>query len=240
MEQSTKNERDKKYNLWARKMPTVICLIFPFTIFLVIAFSQEDVKKEEIVWYMTKVIAWGSAIFTALIFLLKAVIRDFSAMMVDNLFFNCKIRHYMYRILMKKGRGISEASYNRIVKFQKEKRQIDIEEVNIGEAEKLKRVKDVVSDIKNKTREDNIVFEYNCFYGFYRNLLGGTIISTLLVYFSSHVFGILLDATHISITDYLYPILLIFFFVSIIFMYYNDYKYAKKMFAAYLTFLDKE
>lgn len=84
------------------------------------------------------------------------------------------------------------------------------------------------------------MFEYNCFYGFYRNLLGGTIISTLLVYFSSHVFGILLDATHISITDYLYPILLIFFFVSIIFMYYNDYKYAKKMFAAYLTFLDKE
>ena len=48
MEQSAKNERDKKYNLWARKMPTVICLIFPFTIFLVIAFSQEDVKKEEI------------------------------------------------------------------------------------------------------------------------------------------------------------------------------------------------
>lgn len=45
MEQSAKNERDKKYNLWARKLPTVICLIFPFTIFLVIAFSQEDVKK---------------------------------------------------------------------------------------------------------------------------------------------------------------------------------------------------
>ena len=69
MEQSAKNERDKKYNLWARKMPTVICLIFPFTIFLVIAFSQEDVKKEEIVWYVTKVIAWGGAIFTALMFL---------------------------------------------------------------------------------------------------------------------------------------------------------------------------
>ena len=54
MDQSAKNERDKKYNLWARKMPTVICLIFPFTIFLVIAFSQEDVKKEEFVWYVTK------------------------------------------------------------------------------------------------------------------------------------------------------------------------------------------
>lgn len=240
MEQSAKNERDKKYNLWARKMPTVICLIFPFTIFLVIAFSQEDVKKEEIVWYVTKVIAWGGAIFTALMFLLKAVIRDFSAMMVDNLFFNFMCRHYMHKILMKKGCGISEASYNRIVRFQKEKRQIDIEEVNIGNDEKFKRVKDVVFDIKNETREDNIVFEYNCFYGFYRNLLGGTIISSLLVYFSSHIFGTLLAATHISITDYLYPILLILFVICIIFMYYNDYKYAKKMFAAYLTFLDKE
>ena len=240
MEQSAKNERDKKYNLWAREMPTVICLIFPFTIFLVIVFSQEYVEKEEIVWYATKVIAWGGAIFTALMFLLKAVIRDFSAMLVDNLFFNGLICHYMYRILMKKGSGISEASYNRIVAFQKENRQIDIEDVNIDKTEKLKRVKDVVSDIKNETREDNIVFEYNCFYGFYRNLLGGTIISALLVYFCSCIFGTLLEATHISITDYLYPILLILFVVCAIFMYYNDYKYAKKMFAAYLTFLDKE
>ncbi|WP_308395398.1 hypothetical protein [Prevotella sp.] len=167
MEQSAKNERDKKYNLWARKMPTVICLIFPFTIFLLIAFSQEDVKKEEIVWYVTKVIAWGGAIFTALMFLLKAVIRDFSAMMVDNLFFNFMCRHYMHKILMKKGCGISEASYNRIVRFQKEKRQIDIEEVNIDEDEKFKRVKDVVFDIKNETREDNIVIASMAFIEIY-------------------------------------------------------------------------
>lgn len=189
---------------------------------------------------MTKVIAWGGAIFTALMFLLKAVIRDFSAMLVDNLFFNGLICHYMHRILMKKGCGISEASYKRIVAFQKENRLIDIEDVNIDKTEKLKRVKDVVSNIKNETREDNIVFEYNCFYGFYRNLLGGTIISALLVYFCSCIFGTLLEATHVSITDYLYPILLILFVVCAIFMYYNDYKYAKKMFAAYLTFLDKE
>lgn len=240
MDQKAKNERDKKYNCWARKMPAVICLIFPFTIFLVIAFSQENVKGGNVAWYLTKAIAWGGAIFTALMFLLKAVIRDFSAMLVDNLFFNGLIRHYMYRILMKKGCGISEASYNRIVAFQKEKRQLDLEDVNIDKNEKMKRVKDVVFNIKNETREDNIVFEYNCFYGFYRNLLGGTIISSLLVYFSSHIFGTLLAATHISVTDYLYPILLILFVVCIIFMYYNDYKYAKKMFAAYLTFLDKE
>ena len=80
-------------------------------------------------------------------FLLKAVIRDFSAMLVDNLFFNSMWRHYMYKILMEKGRGISEASYNRIVTFQKEKRQIDIGDVNIDEKEKLKRVEDIVSDI---------------------------------------------------------------------------------------------
>lgn len=129
-------------------------------------------------------------------FLLKAVIRDFSAMLVDNLFFNSMWRHYMYKILMEKGRGISEASYNRIVTFQKEKRQIDIGDVNIDEKEKLKRVEDIVSDIKNKTREDNIVFEYNCFYGFYRNLLGGIIISSLLVYFCSHIFGALLAAAN--------------------------------------------
>ena len=239
MEQKAKNERDKKYNLWARKMPAIICLIFPFTIFLVIAFSQDEIKEEDIVWYVTKAIAWGGAIFTALMFLLKAVIRDFSAMLVDNIFFNCWIRHFMYRILIKKGCGISDASYDKIVSYQKEQRKIDIEENSISKQEKLKRVKDVVSNIKNETREDNIVFEYNCFYGFYRNLLGGTIISVLLVYFSSHIFANLLAATHINITEYLYPILIAIFVISAVFMYYNDMKYAKKMFAAYLTFLDK-
>jgi len=239
MDQNEKREKDKKYNLWARKMPAIICLIFPFTIFLVIAFSQDEIKEEDIVWYVTKAIAWGSAIFTALMFLLKAVIRDFSAMLVDSVFFNCCIRHYMDRILMEKGCGVSEASYNRIVAYQKDKRGIDIEEVGINKREKWKRVKDVVFNIKNETREDNIVFEYNCFYGFYRNLLGGTIISALLVYFSSHIFDNLLEATHIDITEYLYPILIGIFVVSVIFMYYNDKKYAKKMFAAYLTFLDK-
>lgn len=239
MEQSVKNERDKKYNLWARRMPAVICLIFPFSIFLVIAFSQNIVQQDKFVWYVTKILVWGGAIFTALMFLLKAVIRDLSAIIVDNLFFNelC-YSHYMYRILMKKGRGISEASYDRIVKYQKEKRCIDIDDTSINEKEKLKRIKDVVFNIKNKTREDNIVFEYNCFYGFYRNLVGGTLISAFLVYSSSHLFDSLIASTGIPITDYLYPILVILMLLSIVFMYYNDWKYAKKMFAAYLAYLD--
>lgn len=240
MEQKEKTERDKKYNLWARRMPAIICLIFPFSIFLVIAFSQKAVKQDEIVWYVTKALAWGGAIFTALMFLLKAVIRDFSALLVDNLFFNKRYySHYMYRILMKKGRGISEASYDKIVKFQKEKRNIDIGENNIAEDEKNKRIKDVVYNIKNETREDNIVFEYNCFYGFYRNLLGGSIISLALVFFSSKIFNDLISSSGINIIEYLYPILIILVAVSLVFMYYSDRKYAIKMFNFYLTNIDK-
>lgn len=121
MDQNAKNERDKKYNLWARKMPAVICLIFPFSIFLVIVFSQDNVKGEDVLWYLTKAIAWGSAIFTSLMFLLKAVIRDFSTILADNIFFNCRCRHYMYKILLKRGLGISVASYNKIVAYQKKK-----------------------------------------------------------------------------------------------------------------------
>lgn len=241
MDQNAKNERDKKYNLWARRMPAVICLIFPFSIFLVIAFSQESVKQDEISWYVTKALAWGGAIFTALMFLLKAIIRDFSAMIVDNLFFNklC-YSHYMYRILMKKGRGISGASYNKIVKYQKEKKGIDIEENGIDNAEKNKRIKDVVYNIKNETREDNVVFEYNCFYGFYRNLFGGAIISLVLVSFSSKIFDSLISSTGISITDYLYPVLIVIMVLSFVFMYYNDRKYAIKMFNSYLTTIDNQ
>lgn len=220
-------------------MPAIICLIFPFSIFLVIAFSQNIVEQDEFVWYVTKVFVWGGTIFTALMFLLKAVIRDFSAIIVDNLFFNkLYYSHYMYRILMKKGRGISEASYDKIVKYQKEQRGIDIDDTGVNEKEKLKRIRDVVFNIKNRTREDNIVFEYNCFYGFYRNLVGGTLISAFLVYFSSHLFDSLIVSTGIPITDYLYPILVILMLLSIVFMYYNDRKYAKKMFAAYLASLD--
>ena len=145
----------------------------------------------------------------------------------------------MYRILLKKCEAISESSYAKIVKYQKEKRNIDIEEIGIDEEEKLKRVKDIVYNIKNMTRDDNIVFEYNCFYGFYRNLLGGTIISAILVFISSKMFNEAIIKTGIPITDYLYPIIGSICAISILFMYYSDYKYATKMYAAYLTYIDK-
>lgn len=239
MDQSAKDERDKKYNLWARKMPTVICLVFPFSIFMVIAFSQDNITKDEMMWYMTKTIAWGGAVFTSLLFLMKAIIRDLSAILADNVFFNKFYRHFMYQILLKRGKGISAASYDKIVEYQKNKRGICIEDQGVDEEEKLKRVEDIVCNIKNMTRDDNIVFEYNCFYGFYRNLLGGSIISGFLVYVSSHMFNEFIARTNISITDYLYPSICIIFIISVIFMYYSDYKYAKKMYAAYLIHLDE-
>lgn len=239
MAEYNKSERDKKYNMWARNFPAYICLAFPLVIFLLYFMDQSPTGQERFSVWITKIIAWASAIFPALFFSLRVLIRDLSSLLVDNIFYN---RYWpkksMYRILITPGKIISKASCNRIIKHQKDTRQLDLDESGITKDERWKRVKDIVYDIKNKTREDNIVFEYNCFYGFYRNMIGAMIIAILMLSFINHFFDFI-PQDILNYIPYLVYICLSLIVISIVFMYRNDYKYAKKMFIFYLTSIDK-
>ena len=228
-------EKDKKYNRWAREIPTYICIAFPFSFFLLVLYESDKNVQNSIQWFITKVIMWGAAIFPALFFLLRMFIRDFSSFIADNILFQwyCKYYiwpRYMYRVLLKEGCGISKSSFD-IIKDELKKSGFDI--LCKDKSERKLVIKDAISHIKNSTREDSIVFEYNIFYGFYRNTAGGLLLVNILFYIFSlanlPITKGLGDA--MSIIQYAIWIL---FAICIIFMYYNDYKYALKMIRLYL------
>lgn len=230
-----KEKRDKKYNRQAREYPTYICLVFPLIIFLYVMANLDKQGQNTIQWFITKALLWGAAIFPALFFLLKMLIRNISKLLVDNVLFAwCICPHYMYRILLNKGKGISEASWEKI-KTVYEKKKLDISESD--ENQKKKIIIDVVSDIKNSTREDNIVFEYNFIYGFYRNLFGGLIIIMILfgiaLYMLSEVTNILAINVR-NIIGYTYCVTIPLTVICLIMIYVSDRDYALKMFHFFL------
>lgn len=232
-------KRDKKYNHWAREIPTYICMAFPFAIFLLVMFQTNKENQDSIQWLITEALLWGSAIFPALFFLLRMLIRDFSSFISEWIFFQwygCFYLwpQYMYQILLKKGIGISDESYDKIKRVQQRRG------LNLDEPDKKKRkriIKDIVYNIKNSTREDNIVFEYNAFYGFYRNMVGGLIITAILVHFVIRPY---LYCNLIKSIEAITCFILVLIVICLVFMYRNDYNYAIKMFHAYLKKLDSE
>ena len=66
-------------------------------------------------------------------------------------------------------------------------------DISIPEAEKVfkcslkrdtdyrQKVNEAVSLIREDTRHDSILFEYNCIYGFYRNLAGGMLLNIIML-----------------------------------------------------------
>lgn len=229
-------EKDKKYNRWAREIPTIICIAFPFSFFLLVLFELDKDVQDSIQWFITKVIMWGAAIFPALFFLLRMLIRDFSSLIADNILFqwygNFYIwPRYMYRVFLKEGVGISKRSFEMI------KDKLNNSGFDLGCAdkdEKKRLIKDSINHIKNSTREDSIVFEYNIFYGFYRNMVGGLLLVNIMFY--------ILSFTNLPIINSLggamsiiQLAIWILFAICLIFMYYSDYKYALKMIRLYLT-----
>ena len=112
-------EKDTKYNRWAREIPTYICMAFPFSLFLFALFEMDKERQDTIQWFLAKAVMWGAAIFPALFFLLRMIIRDFSSLIADNLLFQWWGNYYlwprfMYRIFLKEGTCISDNSMKEI------------------------------------------------------------------------------------------------------------------------------
>ena len=234
-------EKDTKYNRWAREIPTYICMAFPFSLFLFVLFEMDKERQDSIQWFLAKAVMWGAAIFPALFFLLRMIIRDFSSLIADNLLFQWWGKYYlwprfMYRIFLKEGTCISDNSMKEI-KNNLSKKGFKLDDCKNDEKKRI--IKEIIEYIKNSTRDDGIVFEYNIFYGFYRNMVGGLFLINLLFYFLSFLDFNLTNNLKTEIST-IHLIIWALFGICLFFMYYSDYKYAVKMIYYYLTIKDKQ
>ena len=79
----------------------------------------------------------------------------------------------------------TEEQKNEIRKKIKSKKNIDLQKYKLKtfrNKKYVKRVDEAVAWLLDITRFDNILFEYNCIYGFWRNLTGALLVDALFIF----------------------------------------------------------
>lgn len=224
--------RDRKYNEWARRNPAIVSIVFP--LLAVIYFFQEYTVELNNVRYIVGVILSFGSIVPALFFFYQSSIREISVLLVEwPLFFffgrpaanlmkkkNCILSaHRKARILKKANEAGIGAIYTD-------------EDKSKGYYERRKIAREAFEKIRETCRENPVVFEFNCTYGFFRNLSGGLIVDLLicggLAYYNcKHTMG--LDPV-IGMSTVIIGALLFF---CLICTYYSAVRYAKRVYVLY-------
>lgn len=221
-------KRDKKYNLWARQYPACISLSFGFVIFLYYLITTEKMEVDNVKYIFNTLLSLGS-IVPALFFLYMFVIRDISKWLED-----CIYALYgkpTTNLLTIEDTTFSKDRQNDI----RQRITTEFSQFNAGgnysktNKDYCKSVDEIVLNIREKTRESNILFEFNCIYGFYRNLSGGLLLNLLLLMLIFLLFPIVRD-----LIVGLFLIDLSLFILSLILTASNGKRYAKRLYIVYL------
>lgn len=176
MSKINQKERDRKYNNWARRNPAIISIVFPLLVS--VYFFQNYTSELSNTRYIVGVILSFSSIIPALLFFYQTVIRDLAIFIVEKLIFRVFGKPAV-NLLKKKNSELSQKRRERLLK----KAQA-IEIIVSSAPDKEKEYEEILCDffeqIREKVRDNSIVFEFNCFYGFYRNLSAGLIVDLLM------------------------------------------------------------
>ena len=102
----------------------------------------------------------------------------------------------------------------------------------------VKRVDEAVTWLLDVTRFDDILFEYNCIYGFWRNLTGALLVDALLIFGIAAVnkWWYALPFGHILVWIGIAVILLLV--ITTLISYNNGYIFAKKVYDVFMNLDD--
>ena len=180
MSEVNQENRDRKYNEWARRNPAIVSIVFPLLV--AIYFFQEYTAELNNVRYVVGVVLSFGAIIPALLFFYQSSIREISVLIVEKPMFFIFGRPAAN--LMKKSCSIlSEQRKERILKKAKED-NIDAiytdGDIPKGCFARRQVAREAFEKIREKCRKNPVVFEFNCTYGFFRNLSGGLIVDLLI------------------------------------------------------------
>ena len=130
----------------------------------------------------------------------------------------------------------SETYINRIINKIEKDFHISIkskEEQRRNETEARKEIVNAVQCIREKTRDNEILLQYNIQFGFCRNLMGGLVVASMISV--ALIIACLTQGMSCRIQVAFLGIELIAFLLSFWFLKYRGKAYAKQLYAAYLT-----
>ena len=236
----TSEKRNKKYNDWARTRPASVFLAIPILLAVVMGINEMVVTR---MWikagaYLLSI----SAISTALFFLLKLTLRDISKVYPEAILFCDRIKP-TNRLLYSNDSIFSDERKASMRKKIKAKKGIDLQKMKVKTYNNKKYVKfvdEAVSWLRDVTRFDDILFEYNCFYGFWRNLTAALLMDSLFLFglaaFNKWVFTLPLGSTYV----WLAVAVLVLSVLSTIVTYKNGLVYARKVYDVFMNLGDEK
>ena len=180
MSEINQENRDKKYNEWARRNPAIISIVFPLLV--AVYFFQEYYDELSDVRYIVGAILSFGSIIPALFFFYQSSIREFSILFVERPLFWVFGRPSSN--LMKKKNNVFSAQRKERIINKAKAQGIELicpdEDKLKSRSEKTRIMREAFEVIREVYRDNPIVFEFNCTYGFFRNLSGGLIVDLLI------------------------------------------------------------
>ncbi len=183
------NEYDRLYNRIARDQSAYISLLFPL-IYAIIYLNDTNSlgTYDHVIIYIFNSLVSLVLFLPALFFLYKQIIRGVSEIITEEFLF--RLANPKYVPFRNNCLSISKNSKRKLGQLLKEKLKIDIQHFLESANRKRKNeffktgIKEAIIHIREiqNISKDNIVFEYNCIYGFFRNLVGGMAINLLIYY----------------------------------------------------------
>ena len=230
--------KDKLYEKKARLYPVIVAMLMP--LLLIIYLSSRIIatlNQLEEIWNIAISIIPATLITGALTYGVKSLSRSTSkALFQFPLFKENETKMPTTESILWKNNFLSKQNINRI----HEKIHSDLglellsEEQEQNDEEQARLIiADAVKQIREKTRDNIILFNYNCNFGFIRNYMGASIWAFVIVL----VIGIL-NVVSSLIDNRLFLIvlllILISFPISLLIMKQNGREYARQLFTAYL------
>lgn len=230
--------KDKLYEKKARLYPVIVAMLMP--LLLIIYLSSRIIatlNQLEEIWNIAISIIPATLITGALTYGVKSLSRSTSkALFQFPLFKENETKMPTTELILWKNNFLSKQNINRI----HEKIHSDLglellsEEQEQNDEEQARLIiADAVKQIREKTRDNIILFNYNCNFGFIRNYMGASIWAFVIVL----VIGIL-NVVSSLIDNRLFLIvlllILISFPISLLIMKQNGREYARQLFTAYL------
>jgi hypothetical protein len=170
IDKETKEKRNKTYYSKARIKPAYIFLVVP--VFVGLAMGIDEFLETKM-WgkALVYVLSLG-AISSALFFMLRLMLRDIALIYPGKILF-CDRLKPTTSMLCAADNEFTEENKISIRKKIKSKKGIDLQSIKNKTYKNKKyvnRVDEAVSWLLDVTRFDDILFDYNCIFGFYRNL----------------------------------------------------------------------
>ena len=182
IEKETKEKRNAEYNKKARKYPAYLSLVIP--IVLGTAMGVNDMMGMSLWIKVLTYLLSISVISAALLFLLRFSLQSIAKYYPERILFSHRLKPTT-RILFSNDETYTEEQKADIRKKILAKKKIDLQKYKpktYKNKKYVKRIDEAVKWLLDVTRFDEILFEHNYMFGFWRNLTAALLVDAILIF----------------------------------------------------------